>query len=109
MEEGNWDKDLSYTVYRPHHHFAQNLFGKKIAAYTRAVVAKKNKIIYLLPIWERPFHKILTQTMRKNVEHNFKRFMGSRSNYKKLKNTFPLRLYKISDDSVNVARLYFDA
>ena len=35
--------------------------------------------------------------------------MGSESNYKKLKNTFPLRLYKISDDYVNVARLYFDA
>ena len=47
--------------------------------------------------------------MRRNVEHNFKQFMGSKSNYKKLKNTFPLRLYKISDDYVNVARLYFDA
>ena len=32
MKEGNWGKDLSYTMYRLHPHFAQNLFGKKVFA-----------------------------------------------------------------------------
>ena len=43
MEEGNWDKDLSYTVYKPHPHFAQNLYGKNGAAFTRANTVNNKK------------------------------------------------------------------
>ena len=48
----------------------------------------KNKIIILLPTSERPLRESLSKTTKRNMSHNWKQFIESGMNCKKLKETF---------------------